>query len=171
MSTSAFPEPSSTPDLRGLLLSYLDYYRAVIISKIEGLERDDVQQVTVPSGWTPAGLVNHLVNVERRWVRWGFMAEPITDPWADHEESGWVSPDLSVPELTALLEDAGRRTRAVVETHALTEIARTGGRFTDESAAPQLQWILLHLIQEYARHAGHLDIARELIDGATGEGP
>ncbi|GAB3057092.1 DinB family protein [Intrasporangium mesophilum] len=171
MSTSAFPEPSSTPDLRGLLSRYLDYYRAVVISKIGGLGRRDLQQVTVPSGWTPAGLVNHLVNVERRWVRWGFMAEPISDPWADQLETGWVSPDLSAEELAALLEDAGRRTRAIVEAHELTDLARLGGRFTDASTAPQLQWILLHLIQEYARHAGHLDVARELIDGTTGEEP
>ena len=52
----------------------------------------------------------------------------------------------------------------------LTETAAVGGRFTDEASAPQLQWILLHLIQEYARHTGHLDIARELVDGRTGEG-
>ena len=171
MVTSAFPEPASTPDLRDLLLRYLDYYRAVIIGKIDGLDRGDLQQVTVPSGWTPAGLVNHLVHVERRWIRWGFMAEPLTDPWADREGEGWLSPDLSGDELAALLMDAGRRTHAIVETHALTDSARGGGRFADESAAPQLHWILLHLIQEYARHAGHLDIARELIDGVTGEEP
>jgi uncharacterized damage-inducible protein DinB len=171
MPSSTFPEPASTPDLRGLLLSYLDYYRAVIIAKVDGLERADLQRTKVPSGWTPAGLVNHLVNVERRWVRWGFMAEQVTEPWADREGTGWVSPDLSATELAALLEDAGQRTRAVVEAHELSEHARTGGRFADPSTAPQLQWILLHLIQEYARHAGHLDIARELIDGTTGEEP
>ena len=171
MATAAFPEPSSTPDLRGLLLSYLDFYRAVIIGKISGLGSDDLQRVTVPSAWTPAGLVNHLANVERRWVRWGFLAEPITDPWRDAAKDGWVSPDLSADELAALLDDTGRRTRAVVEAHELTDTARIGGRFTDDGVAPQLHWILLHLIQEYARHAGHLDMARELIDGAVGEEP
>ena len=59
---------------------------------------------------------------------------------------------------------------SIVEAHELTETAGVGGRFTDEASAPQLQWILLHLIQEFARHAGHLDIARELVDGETGEG-
>jgi hypothetical protein len=59
MATSGFPEPSSTPDRPGLLLSYLDYYRTVIIAKIGGLGNDDLQRATVPSGWTPAGLVNH----------------------------------------------------------------------------------------------------------------
>jgi hypothetical protein len=171
MAPTAFPEPSSTPDLRDLLLQYLDYYRAVISSKVDGLERDELQRATVPSGWTPAGLVHHLANVERRWIRWGFMAEEIADPWADQEGAGWVSPDLTAEELKALLEGAGRSTRAVVENHELTESASIGGRFTAAAAPPQLHWILLHLVQEYARHAGHLDMARELIDGQTGEEP
>jgi hypothetical protein len=59
MATSAFSEPSSTPDLPGLFLSYLDDYRTVIIAKISGLGSEDLQRATVPSGWTPAGLVNH----------------------------------------------------------------------------------------------------------------
>lgn len=165
----AFPEPSSTSDLRGLMLHYLDFYRSVIAGKLEGLEHRDLQKSTVPSGWTSAGLVNHLANVERRWLRWGFMAEPVLDPWRDHSGEGWLSPDKSADELTSMLERAGRRTRAIVEAHELTDTAQIGGRFSEESSAPQLQWILLHLIQEYARHAGHLDISRELIDGTVGE--
>lgn len=164
-------EPTTTPDLRELLLSYLDYYRAVIAGKIDGLDRDALQRATVPSGWTPAGLVNHLVNVERRWLRWGFLAEDVTDPWADSDGEGWVSPDLTASKLAALLDEAGHSTRAVVEAHELDETSRVGGRFTDAASAPQLHWILLHLVQEYARHAGHLDMARELIDGQTGEAP
>jgi uncharacterized damage-inducible protein DinB len=168
--TPAFPEPSATPDLRGLLLDYLDYYRAVIASKIEGLRDGTLTQTVVPSGWTPAGLVNHLVNVERRWLRWGFLAEPVAHPWRDDDPAGgWRSPDSSVAELQRQLTETGARVRAIVERHELNEVAAIGGRFPDEASAPQLQWILLHLIQEYARHAGHLDIARELIDGRTGE--
>ncbi len=68
-----------------------------------------------------------------------------------------------------MLDQAAERTRVIVESHDLTDTARVGGRFADLASAPQLQWILLHLIQEYARHSGHLDIARELIDGSTGE--
>ncbi len=60
---------------------------------------------------------------------------------------------------------------SIVEAHELTDTAAVGGRFADDASAPQLQWILLHLIQEYARHTGHLDIARELIDGKSGETP
>jgi uncharacterized damage-inducible protein DinB len=170
--TTSFPEPASTPDLRGLLLDYLDFYRGVIGAKLDGLSGDELRSTSVPSGWTPAGLVNHLANVERRWLRWGFSGEPLEDPWRDHDDAdGWVSPDLSVAELQSLLVEAGVRSRSIVEAHQLSDVARTGGRFNDEATAPQLQWILLHLIQEYARHAGHLDIARELVDGQTGETP
>lgn len=129
-----YPDPAQTDDLRGVLLDYLDFYRGVVATKLDGLAADDVAGSVLPSGWTPSGLVHHLVNVERRWLEWGFLGEPIEEPWRD-------ASDVS----------------------ALT------GRFRDEASAPQLQWILLHLVQEYARHLGHLDIARELIDGHTGE--
>jgi hypothetical protein len=164
------PEPASTPDLRGLLLDYLDYFRGVVAGKVDGLDSGDVTGSCVPSGWTPSGLVHHLVNVERRWLIWGFLGEPLDDPWRDAaEDGGWITLERPVAELRLLLDDAGARTRAIVEDHDLTEPARVGGRFSDEESAPQLQWILLHVFQEYARHAGHLDIARELVDGLTGE--
>jgi hypothetical protein len=166
---ATFPEPSSTSDLRGLMLQYLDFYRTVIASKLDGLKDCDLQTSIVPSGWTPAGLINHLANVERRWLRWGFMAEPVLDPWRDQDGEGWHSPDMSAAELITMLEHAGRRTRTIVEAYELTDTAQIGGRFTDANSAPQLQWILLHVFQEYARHAGHLDISRELIDGTVGE--
>jgi uncharacterized damage-inducible protein DinB len=165
-----FPEPASTDDLRGLLLDYLDFFRGMVAGKLEGLAEAEVRGSVVPSGWTPAGLVVHLTNVERRWLVWGFLGETLQDPWRDQaEDGGWVTPDLSPAQLRTLLDDTAARTRGIVEAHELTETARLTGRFRDEETAPQLQWILLHLLQEYARHAGHLDIARELVDGRTGE--
>jgi hypothetical protein len=167
---TSFPEPASTPDLRGLLLDYLDFFRSVVAGKLDGLSDADLAGSVVPSGWTPSGLVHHLVNVERRWLVWGFLAEPVDDPWRDAApDGGWITLDLPVSDMLTLLDETAARTRAIVEAHELTEVARVGGRFTDVESAPQLQWILLHLLQEYARHAGHLDIARELVDGTTGE--
>ena len=167
--STAFPEPASTPDLRGLMLDYLDFFRGVVADKVEGLSESELVSSAVPSGWTPAGLVNHLVNVERRWLRWGFLAEPVPDPWRDAAgDDGWVTPRASPAELRSLLEATGVRSRSIVEAHELTESAALGGRFADEASAPHLQWILLHLIQETARHAGHLDTIRELLDGEVG---
>src|ERR1700712_19202 len=145
--STVFPEPASTPDLRGLLLDYLDFLRGVVADKLVGLTDAELRASVVPSGWTPAGLVNHLVNVERRWLRWGFLAEPVPDPWRDAaDDDGWVTPEASAAELRSLLEAAGARSRSIVEAHELTERAAIGGRFADEASAPQLQWILLHLI-------------------------
>ena len=170
MTITAFPEPASTGDLRELLLDYLDFFRGMVATKLEGLSDDELTGSVVPSGWTPSGLVHHLVNVERRWLEWGFLARAVEDPWRDASaDGGWITLESPVPELRAMLGDAAARTRGIVEAHALTDVAQVGGRFTDDESAPQLQWILLHLIQEYARHTGHLDIARELIDGRTGE--
>ena len=175
MAMVPFPEPASTPDLRGLLLDYLDYYRDVVVGRVEDLDATALQVSIVPSGWTAAGLLNHLANVERRWMQWGFEAAALSDPWRDaagaEAGSGWISPQLGVPELAEVVRLAGEETRRIAEARELTSRARVGGRFTDADSAPQLQWVLLHLIQEYARHAGHLDIWRELRDGATGETP
>ena len=166
-----YPEPAQTDDLRGVLLDYLDFYRGVVAAKLEGLSADELSGSIVPSGWTPSGLVHHLVNVERRWLEWGFLGEQIEEPWRDaSEDGGWASLDLPVAELHAMLDDAAARTRSIIDAHELTDVSALTGRFRDAATAPQLQWILLHLVQEYARHTGHLDIARELIDGQTGEG-
>jgi hypothetical protein len=168
---AAFPEPASTDDLRGLLLDYLDFFRGVVAGKLHGLEGVELTESAVPSGWTPSGLVHHLVNVERRWLVWGFLGEQLDDPWADRAEDGqgWLTLDLPPAGLEAMLGEAAARTRAIVEAHDLTERSQLTGRFRDQESAPQLQWILLHLVQEYARHCGHLDVARELLDGRTGE--
>jgi uncharacterized damage-inducible protein DinB len=172
MTRTPYPEPTATDDLRGVLLDYLDFFRGVVGAKLESLSPEELTSSVVPSGWTPAGLVNHLVNVERRWLEWGFLGERVDEPWRDAAEGGgWLTPPVeSATELETMLDDAAARTRRIVEAHDLTEVSRTTGRFRDEESAPQLQWILLHLMQEYARHAGHLDIARELVDGTTGEG-
>ena len=165
-----FPEPAQFDDVRGLLLDYLDYFRSAVAAKIDGLSESELTGSVVPSGWTPAGLVLHLVNVERRWLEWGFLGEPLDDPWRDRAEGdGWLTPDLAVDDLEAMLHRAGVRTREIVEAHELSEVSRLTGRFRDAETAPQLYWILLHLLQEYARHTGHLDISRELVDGRTGE--
>lgn len=169
MPLTPFPEPGSTDDLRGLLLDYLDFYREVVIGKVAGLDPGTLQHTVVPSGWTAAGLLHHLANVERRWLRWGFLAEQVEEPWRDADGDGWHSPELPPEELAKALRRTGERSRAIVEAHDLTARAAVGGRFPDAESAPQLHWILLHLIQEYARHAGHLDIWRELQDGQTGE--
>jgi uncharacterized damage-inducible protein DinB len=163
------PEPGTTDDVRGLLLDYLDYFRSVVAAKVTGLPADELRSSRVPSGWTPAGLLTHLAFMERRWLQWGFLGEAVSDPWGDSAGDGWVTTDDDLATLLARLDQVGARTRRIVEAHSLTEHATPGGRFATPAEAPQLHGILLQVLQEYAHHAGHLDIVRELADGATGE--
>jgi uncharacterized protein DUF664 len=164
-------EPSKAiADLKALLLGYLDYYRAALLAKLDGLSEEDLRAHRLPSGWSPLELFNHLIHMERRWLEWGFAGRQVAGPWADHnpETDRWVvSPDASLASLTAQLEETARTTAEVTADAALTDLARLGGRFDHDP--PALSWILLHVLQEYARHLGHLDVVRELIDGTIGE--
>jgi hypothetical protein len=154
------------------LAEYLDYYRAVVERKLEGLTDAQLRTSLLPSGWTPLELLAHLVHMERRWFVWGFLGEHVPDPWGDHADGGpdgaWQVPDgVGKDELVAALHAGGERTRRILAAHDLAERGAVGGRFDDHP--PTLAWICFHVLQEYARHAGHLDVARELADGVTGE--
>jgi hypothetical protein len=159
-------------DPAGLLLGFLDYYRSAVAGKIENLDDDELRSSRLPSGWTPLELVKHLGYMEGRWLVWGFLAEPIDDPFGDEVNGMWtVTADESAAELLAALAAGGERTQAIVAAADLNETSALGGRFNagDDKPPPTLGWILVHVLQEYARHAGHLDIARELIDDTVGE--
>jgi uncharacterized damage-inducible protein DinB len=164
-------EPSqSLQDPREILLQQLSYYRATLLAKLEGLSHQQLTSSVLPSGWSPLGLLKHLVYMERRWMQWGFEAEQVPDPWGDHDPNseGWlVTPEDTVADLTERLAAIAARTEAVASNADLTERARLGGRFSSDP--PTLGWILAHVLQEYARHLGHLDVVRELIDGSVGE--
>jgi hypothetical protein len=162
--------PRSLEDPREILLQQLNYYRATLLSKLGGLSEDQLTTSVLPSGWSPLGLLKHLVFVERRWMQWGFAAEQIPDPWGDHDpdSDGWlVEPDDTLVALTERLRAVAASTDAIASKADLTDRAGVGGRFSSDP--PTLGWILVHLLQEYARHLGHLDVVRELIDGAVGE--
>lgn len=170
----ALSEPDGrVGDAKQLLLGYLDYYRSVVARKVTGLSDADLRSTRLPSGWTPLELVKHLVYMERRWLEWGFLGVPVEDPWGDRgADDRWaVAPDESLADLLARLHAGGLRTRQIVEAASLPDLAATGGRFGGDGDEPPrtLAWILFHVLQEYARHAGHLDIVRELIDGSIGE--
>ncbi|MCU1599766.1 MAG: Mini-circle protein [Frankiales bacterium] len=160
-----FPEPTvPIADERQALLGYLDYFRAVVLEKVTGV---DLHVSTLPSGWTPGELVNHLRHVERRWLEWGFEGHAISDPWADRQDDRWHTTDDLVT-LTTNLGAQAATTRRIVESHDLDHTGQPGERW-DGADPPPLRRVLLHLVQEYARHVGHLDVVRELRDGATGE--
>ncbi len=166
---TGFIEPAAdTADPADLFARYLDYYRQTAIEKVCALSAQDQRTPRVPTGWAPLELLNHLAFMERRWFLWGFLGEEIEQPWGDAQERRWyVAESTSADDVVAALKEVGRRTGEIVRTHPLEENGSPEGRFGDE--APTLAWICFHVLQEYARHVGHLDIAVELAGGPTGE--
>jgi uncharacterized damage-inducible protein DinB len=163
--------PHSLTDPRLMLDAYLDYFRSVVLQKLDGLSEHELRTSRLPSGWTPLELLHHLTWVERRWLRWGFTGEAMNDAWGDRgSDDRWHVPESESPAaVRARFEGQCAWSRATVAGVPLERRARTGGRFATEADAPTLGWILFHLLQEYARHAGQLDVVRELADGAVGE--
>ena len=162
--------PRSVGDPKEIFLQQLSYYRATLLAKLDGLSPGQLNSSIVPSGWTPLGLLRHLVFVERRWMQWGFEAEQMPDPRGDEDPNGtgWiVMPEDTVASLSARLAAIAARTESAARNAELTDRAKLGGRFSTDP--PTLGWIFAHLLQEYARHVGHLDVVRELIDGSVGE--
>jgi hypothetical protein len=166
-------EPETTlADPGELLAGYLDYYRDGVLRKFDGLSEEEVRRSRLPSGWTPLGLLKHLAYVELRWFRWGFAAEQVDQPWGDQRlrDGEWyVEPGETVEEVKAFFREQCSCSRAIAAKGELADRAAAGGRFATTEDAPTLAWILFHVLQEYARHLGHLDIVRELADGITGE--
>ena len=165
-----FPECTSPVGSRAeVFLGYLDYFRSVLEAKLEGLPEAELRGSRLPSGWSPLELLKHLAHVENRWLEWGFEGRPVADPWADSRDGRWhVDPDETMAGLLAQLHAQAGRSRVVVQSHDLSEVGAPGERW-DGAEPATLERILFHLLQEYARHVGHLDVVRELADGAVGE--
>jgi len=157
-------------DPRALLLGYLDWYREALMRKLAGLSDEQLRSPVEPLGWSPLGLVKHLGWVERRWMRWGFAAEDVLAYLPGGDEAEWTVPaEEPSDSVMAAYRAEVERSRSLAAGADLSEPSRTGGRFPPGEPAPSLGRILFHLLQEYARHLGHLDVAREMIDGVTGE--
>jgi uncharacterized damage-inducible protein DinB len=174
VSASADDRREPQPGLGGEaahVAAYLAYYRATVLEKARSLPDSELRRPQVPSGWTPLELVLHLAHMERRWFTWGFLAEPVVDPWGDSQgspDAAWLVPaGTTLDDVAGLLASQAARTDAVLASTSLDALAATGGRFS--SHPPDLRWICHHVLQEYARHAGHLDVAVELASGAVGE--
>jgi uncharacterized damage-inducible protein DinB len=170
-----FAEPATDiTDPGELLAGYLDTYRDALLRKLDGLPPEALRTSILPSGWTPIALVKHLTYVERRWLRWGFAGEDIDRVWGDSDPNNpdgpwFVAETESDDDVIAAFHEEAARCRRLIAAHAVTERGVPGDRFDADKPVPTLGWILLHLIQEYARHVGQLDVVRELTDGSVGE--
>ncbi|MCW2502775.1 MAG: hypothetical protein JWO79_1059 [Actinomycetia bacterium] len=168
--TIPFPSPMDPAAGRAeVFLRYLDYFRESTLAKVSALAEADLRSSRLPSGWTPLELLKHLRYVELRWIEWGFQGRDVGDPWADQRDDRWhVDPAETRDDLTAALRTQGAHTRAVVEASDLAALGAPGPRW-DGADPPPLERVLFHLLQEYARHLGHVDIVAELAGGPVGE--
>jgi hypothetical protein len=162
--TGAPPEPKL------MLLDFLDWRRQGILGKVGAMPYEAMTSSNVPSGWTPLGMLTHLIFMERRWLVYGFLAEPVREPQGDRgpDHRFQVPHGWGYLELSALYASQAARTRAIVEAADMSDRGATGGWFATPEEAPTLGWILLHVLGEYVQHAGHLDISAELLSESDG---
>lgn len=152
-----------------VFLRYLAYFRDGVGRRVEAMSEEEARRSRVPSGWTPLELVRHLTFMELRWFVWGFEGQAVGDPFGDEVDGRWTVPaDLGVPEVLTAWRDQAAVSDAVVRRHDLDEVGRPSPRWGGHPPAT-LERVLLHVLQEYARHLGHLDIVAELGGGVTGE--
>ncbi|MBO0804212.1 MAG: DinB family protein [Nocardiopsaceae bacterium] len=165
--------PNPAAGEREALVQYLDYQRETILLKAEGLDAGQLATRIPTSSLTLAGILYHLALVEESWMEERFLGLPLREPWrgvdwdADPDWEFRTATALDPGEVRQRYRDACERSRAVAAgADGLDQLSvapfRAGEHFT-------LRWVLLHLIEETARHAGHADLLREAIDGSTGE--
>jgi uncharacterized damage-inducible protein DinB len=166
------PDPTTTSE-RDALSQYLDYQRETILLKTDGLSREQLGRRIPTSDLTLAGILYHLALVEESWFEVDFLGLPDREEWqgidweADPDYEFRTALDKEPDWLRRRYRDACHRARQVAADAAsldqVSVLPRVGGKpFT-------LRWVMLHLIEETARHAGHADLLREAIDGTVGE--
>ena len=170
MARDSAEPPKSGPSGAARWADYLDWVRAEMVRGVLGLSPRAQRTSLVPSGWTPLELLSHVLHMEQRWFVWGFLGEQVAEPWGDWSvdepwrddaDGRWrVADDVTAEEVAGRLEAIGARTREVLASYPLDAVASPGGRFAADP--PALEWICFHVLAEYARHAGHLDIVVEL---------
>ena len=161
---------AAVADERSTLNAFLDYYREAIKAKVRGVSEEDANRRLVPSQTTLASLIKHLARVEMSWFQHRLAQVPLEelphlqqlmeDPGRDFR----VDPGESIKSLVARYDEQCARSREIAATKELEDVVPHPvlGEVT-------MRWILVHMIEETARHAGHADILREQIDGSTGD--
>jgi hypothetical protein len=156
-------------DERETLGGFLDWYRAVVEHKVDGLTLHQATTVMTPSGLCPLGVVKHLGWVERGWFRETYGGEDIEaiDVGDDNSPEFLIDPDDTIESVVAFYRaEVDHARRIVASAPSLDDFSAKATRFGEHVS---LRWIMVHMLEETARHAGHLDLMREKIDGQTGD--
>ena len=150
---------------RETLRSFLQQNRSVVLWKLDGIDEEAARTSPVGSGTTLLGVVKHLAWVERWWFVDFVGGTRLTYPWDGDDPDGEfrIAEGDTIDSVSALYATAVAEANAVID--AAADLDVTGGEGDKERS---LRWVLIHMIEETARHAGHLDIVREVVDGSVG---
>ncbi|WP_427893141.1 DinB family protein [Kribbella sp. GL6] len=160
----AFPDGAA--DERGVLTGFLDWQRATVRRKVDGLPSNLADHALLDTSplMTVAGVVSHLRQTEHDWFA-GSFPSLANEPFARQPDGGWQPGGRAIADLVSVYETECAQSRRIVAGLTLDAMQEfTPPQFTPVS----VRWILTHLIEETARHLGHLDILREQLDGARG---
>jgi hypothetical protein len=161
------------PAERAALLECLQYQRTSVLAIVDGLSEAAWHTSVVPSGWTPAGFVEHLGGAEYHWFHSVVAGLPDEEVPGDEEREPYdpmaaFTSDLPSAEIVAFYLEQCRYSDEVLAQTTLS--AKALGRHTPDKEEPSVREVVLHMIEETAAHSGHLEIARELLDGGTRRG-
>jgi len=174
--SAALPtDEAEQADERTTLLSFLDLYRRVLARKAEGLTDEQVRLAACPpSDMTLLGLIRHMADVERSWFQRRMLDEDVppiffgaAHPEGDEDGDFHPPPEATIAEaLEAYWREIAVADQVIAAEPSLDEVEQ---RHHPPRPQHSLRWILVHMIEEYARHCGHADLLREAIDGAVGD--
>ncbi|MCD1284552.1 DinB family protein [Brevibacterium sp. GP-SGM9] len=166
-------EPADAPSERQGLEEFLDYYRQVMRRKVSGLDSTALSHTIASSTLTLGGIIKHLSLVEESWFAEDILGQELGEPWADIDwkaDPEWefrTAADDSPEYLLGLYDRACERSREILA--GIDDLDTLVARESSSGHRFNVRWVLIHMIEEYARHAGHADLIREDIDGVTGD--
>ncbi len=170
------PEPPVASDEVATLLGFLEFQRATLEWKCRNLGTTDLRTKIAASSMTLGGILKHMAYVENHWFSDWLMGREKLSPWREVDWSqdrdwDWNSAADDTPEqLLKLWHEACALSRLdVASTLEKGNLGQFAKRSWPNGDSPSLRWILVHMIEEYARHTGHADLLREAIDGQVGE--
>ena len=174
--TTLHPLPPVTADERVTLEQFLDYFRSVLLRKADGIDEVQARQRVGASAVDMLGLVRHMALVEQWWFTQAFAGSTESGWWADpddHDRDWHHTSDDTLAVALAALNGEIAKSRAVVAgtefLDQLTAIDVGPPDQPDRYGRRSLRWVMVHMIEEYARHCGHADFLREAIDGTVGD--
>jgi Protein of unknown function (DUF664) len=156
-------------DERETLAGFLDWYRSVVERKVDGLTLDDAKRLMTPTGMSALGIVKHLGWVERGWFRETFAGEDVEaiDVDGDNSAEFAISGGETIESVLDFYRTEVEESRRISSTApSLDALSAKETRYREHVS---LRWIMVHMLEETARHAGHLDLMREEIDGRVGD--